>query len=107
MPSKKQPASALSAKRAERKQGPSTKRTAQTTTATTKKQQLIDLLSGAKPVTAEKVSKTLDWQPHTLRAAITGLRKAGFVVDNTKRPDGSGTCYQIVSQPQSIEPAAS
>jgi DNA-binding IscR family transcriptional regulator len=101
MPSKKQPASALSAKRAERKQGPSTKRTAQTTTATTKKQQLIDLLSGAKPVATEKVSKTLEWQPHTVRAAIAGLRKAGFVVDSTKGPDGGGTCYRIVSHPQS------
>jgi predicted transcriptional regulator len=74
--------------------------------STTKKQRLINLLSGGKPATAEKVSKTLDWQPHTVRAAITGLRKAGFVVDSTKGSDGGGACYLIVSQPQSTEPAA-
>jgi DNA-binding IscR family transcriptional regulator len=57
-------------------------------------------------VASEKLSKTLDWQPHTVRSAITGLRKAGFVVDSTKGSDGSATCYQIVSHPQSVEPAA-
>ena len=106
MPSKKQPASALSAKPAKRKQVPSTKRTSQTIRTTTKKQQLIDLLSGAKPVSVEEMSETLDWQPHTVRAAITGLRKAGFVVDTTKGADGGGTCYRIVSHPQSTGAAA-
>ena len=106
MPSKKQPGTPSSPSRTEKKPVASIKRTSQVAGRVTKKQQLIDLLSGAKPVTTDKVSKTLDWQPHTVRAAITGLRKAGFVVDSTKGFDGSGTCYQIVIHPQSIEPAA-
>ena len=68
----------------ERSRSPASNASPQEARPATKKQQLIDLLSGAKPVAAEKVSKTLDWQPHTVRAAITGLRKAGFVVDTTK-----------------------
>ncbi len=105
MPTKKLPATTSSPRRAQ-KSAASIKVTTQAIRPATKKQQLIDLLSGAKPVTADKASKTLDWQPHTLRAAITGLRKAGFVVDTTKGPDGGGTCYRIVNHPQSTGAAA-
>ncbi len=106
MRSKKQPGTSKSPQRVHNKPIAGIKRPLREARSATKKQQLIDLLSGAKPVTAEKVSRTFDWQPHTVRAAITGLRKAGFVVDSTRGSDGSGTCYQIVSHSQSIEPAA-
>ena len=66
----------------------------------TKKQQLIDLLAGEEPMTVEMLSKALDWQPHTVRAAITKLRKAGFAIDSAKPSDGGGTCYRIVDQVQ-------
>jgi len=33
------------------------------------------------------------WLPHTTRAALTGLRKKGHVVEKTKRDDA--TCYRI------------
>ena len=106
MPSKKLPTTKNPPRRAQNKPITSIKRTAQEVGPATKKQQLIDLLSGAKSVSVEKMSEALGWQPHTVRAAITGLRKAGFLVDSTKGSDGSGTCYQIVSHPQSIEPSA-
>lgn len=106
MPSKKQPDLSKSPQRLDNKSVASNKRKPQKATPTTKKQQLIGLLSGAKPVKADKVGRTLDWQLHTVRAAITGLRKVGFVVDGTRGSDGSATCYQIVSHPQSIEPSA-
>ena len=106
MPSRKQPGTSKSPRRVQNKSVASIKRSPSEAGTTTKKQQLIDLLSGAKPVKVEKVSKTLGWQLHTVRAAIAGLRKLGFVIDSTKGPDGGGACYQIVSQPQSIEPAA-
>ena len=35
------------------------------------------------------------WLPHTTRAALTGLRKAGHVVERSRR-DGA-TCYRIVA----------
>lgn len=106
MPSKKQPGPVKSNGRAQKKLVASIKRTSRMVRPATKKQQLIDLLSGAKPVTADRLSQKLDWQPHTVRAAITGLRKAGFVVDSTKGPDGGGTCYRIVSLSQSTDEAA-
>ena len=106
MPSKKQPDLSKSPQRLDNKSVASNKRKPQKATPTTKKQQLIGLLSGAKPVTADKVGRKLDWQLHTVRAAITGLRKAGFAIDSTKGSGGDGTSYQIVSHPQSIEPAA-
>jgi hypothetical protein len=106
MPSKKHPGTSKSASRVNERPVTGVKHTPLRSTPTTKKQQLIGLLSGAKPLTAVKVGRTLDWQPHTVRAAITGLRKAGFVIDSKRGSDGSATCYQIVSQPQSTEPAA-
>jgi predicted ArsR family transcriptional regulator len=106
MPSKKQPSTSKSPRRVHNKSVASVKRPLQEARPTTKKQQLIGLLSGGKPVTADKVGRTLDWQPHTVRAAMTGLRKAGFVIDSKRGSDGSARCYQIVSQPQSTESAA-
>ena len=106
MPSKKLPATITSPRHGQKKSGANIQRASREVQPATKKQQLIDLMSGAKPVSVEKMSKTLHWQPHTVRAAITGLRKSGFVVDSSKGPDGGGACYQIVSHSQSIEPAA-
>jgi biotin operon repressor len=106
MPSRKQPSTSKSPRRVHNKPVAVVKRPLLEARPTTKKQRLIGLLSAAKPVTADKVGRTLDWQPHTVRAAITGLRKAGFVVDTTKGPDGGGTCYRIVSYPQSFESVA-
>ena len=106
MPSSKQPTTSKSPRRVHNQPVAVIKRPLLEARPTSKKQRLIGLLTGAQPVTADKVSRTLDWQPHTVRAAITGLRKAGFVIDSTKGSDGSATCYRIVSHPQSIEPAA-
>ena len=41
----------------------------------------------------------LGWQPHTVRAAITGLRKAGHVVMATKTPGGGASRYRIIRGP--------
>jgi hypothetical protein len=40
------------------------------------------------------------WLPHTTRAALTGLRHKGFVLDKSKREDGT-TVYRITSTPAS------
>ena len=106
MPSTKLPATTSSPRQAQKTPVAGINRTPLEARPATKKQQLIDLLSGAKPVAAEKVSKTLDWQSHTVRAAITGLRKAGFVIDTTKAADGGGACYRIVGKPRSTSEAA-
>lgn len=43
--------------------------------------------------TAELIDATA-WLPHTTRAALTGLRKKGHVIERTKR--GDETCYRIM-----------
>jgi hypothetical protein len=49
---------------------------------------------GGTTITA--ISSALGWQPHTTRAAITGLRKAGHKVETAKPADGgSGLIYRI------------
>ena len=42
---------------------------------------------------AELIAET-GWLPHTTRAALTGVRKRGHVVERFKRDDA--TCYRIV-----------
>lgn len=64
-----------------------------------RKTQLIKLLSRKSGADAVSISKKFGWQPHTTRAALSGLRKAGF--DITKESAGAGkpTRYRIVSAP--------
>lgn len=45
-------------------------------------------------VLAEMIDAT-GWLPHTTRAALTGLKKKGHVIEKTKR-DGV-TCYRIAA----------
>lgn len=98
MPSKKP--TSLSTKRAQVQKAARSCQSTEQAKPPTKKQQLIDLLTAEKPVAVETIGKTLCWQPHTVRATISGLRKAGFAVDNSRPSDGGGTCYRIVGQPQ-------
>ena len=44
------------------------------------------------------------WLPHTTRAALTGLRHKGFVLDRDKRADGT-TVYRISSAPAASSPS--
>ena len=98
MPSKKPTETSISTKRAEVSEVAKSNLSTEQARPRTKKQQLIDLLSGGKPVPVDLVGKKLNWQRHTVRAAIAGLRKAGFAVDSTKTSTGDCTCYLIVGQ---------
>ncbi len=62
----------------------------------TKKAQLIALLECKSGATIAAASETFGWQHHTTRAALTGLRKAGFEIESSK-PDGGGAgTYRIL-----------
>ena len=52
--------------------------------ASTKRAQLISLLERAEGASVAEVGQRLGWLPHTVRAAITGLRKAGREVTRSK-----------------------
>ena len=61
-----------------------------------KKDRLIGMLSRDAGTTIAEIGGALGWQPHTTRAAITGLRKSGHEVETAKSADGtSGLIYRI------------
>lgn len=66
----------------------------------TKKAQLVRLLKAKAGADAETLSKTLGWQTHTTRAAITGLKKDGFEIATEKPAAGAPTRYRIVAGPK-------
>ena len=49
------------------------------------KQSLVEaLLGGEGGASVNELSTATGWQAHTVRAALTGLRKRGFVVSKSK-----------------------
>ncbi|MFK7943860.1 MAG: DUF3489 domain-containing protein [Paracoccaceae bacterium] len=70
-----------------------------------KKNQLIKLLSRKSGADAASISAKFGWQPHTTRAALSGLRKAGY--DITKGNVGSDkqTRYRIEGAPNAVAAA--
>ena len=56
---------------------------------------VLALMGREHGATIEELTGVTDWQPHSTRAALTGLRKKGHAIDRTKR-DGA-TCYRIAA----------
>ena len=61
----------------------------------TRQDQLRTLLSRKSGATVEKIQSVFGWQPHSVRAAVSGLRKAGAKVENIQT--SAGSAYRIVS----------
>lgn len=57
----------------------------------TKRAKLNALLVRKSGATIETLKKQLGWQPHTIRAEISRLRKGGLTV--TRRSSSSGSVY--------------
>ena len=55
---------------------------------------VLALLRRPEGATLVELIAVTSWLPHTTRAALTGLRKKGHVLDRYKRDDQ--TCYRIV-----------
>lgn len=72
----------------------------------TKKAQLIRMLSAKSGADVEVISGKLGWQSHTTRAAITGLRKAGYDV-SVEKVRGKTTRYRIADDPKGAPEAPS
>lgn len=53
-----------------------------------KKARLIELLRPRKGVNVAHLATTLGWQPHTTRAALTGLKKDGVIIEKLAPPNG-------------------
>ncbi len=61
----------------------------------TKKERLQALLRRKGGASIVELQKKFGWQPHTVRAAISGVRKAGETV--VCKPGKSGSVYRIVT----------
>lgn len=59
----------------------------------TKISMVIGMLERKEGATLDEMVEATGWQKHTIRAAMTGLRKKGHVIDRGKRGDDS--CYHI------------
>ena len=71
-------------------------------TAKSKKDQLIGLLSKPNGARVSVLVERLGWQPHTVRAALSGLRKQGFEVATSKSAKTGETIYLIAGLPAEV-----
>jgi DNA-binding MarR family transcriptional regulator len=60
----------------------------------TKQARLVELLAAEGGATISALTAALAWQPHSVRAAITGLRKLGLAVTRAK-DDAGVTVYRV------------
>ena len=69
-----------------------------------KKSKLFAMHGAGGGSTITAIIQAFGWQPHTTRAAITGLRKEGQLIETTSGESGTG--YQIVlpvpDEPQAL-----
>ena len=56
------------------------------------------LLSRKTGATAEEIGAATAWQPHSVRAYLTGLRKKGMIIEREERRDGT-KAYRLLKAP--------
>jgi hypothetical protein len=71
----------------------------------TKQARLVDHLSRPSGASIADLGGLLGWQPHTVRAALTGLRKKGYQITNAKDATGVSV-YRATAPVEVIEDAA-
>ena len=58
-----------------------------------KSAEVLDMLGRGTGATLDEIVGATGWLPHSARAALTGLRKKGHVIEKSKR--GEITCYRV------------
>jgi biotin operon repressor len=71
----------------------------------TKKDRLISLLSKPKGAQVSVLCKALGWQKHTVRAALSGLRKQGMAIETSRSVNDVEAIYTLRSQPEVNAPS--
>lgn len=66
---------------------------------------VIKLLSRARGATVVEMQTTTNWQPHSVRAYLSGLRKAGRTLGKEERKSGE-TCYRLIAEATTTPDAA-
>ena len=72
----------------------------------TKIAQVIELLQRGDGATLAELVAATGWLPHTTRAALTGLRKRGYVVGIDRADKARGSVYRIEPTERSDDSAA-
>ncbi len=90
--SKRQPAKRPAAGNAGRDK--STQQANTSVRAGTKQATLVDMMRTAAGATIAQMGAKTGWQPHSVRAALTGLRKRGAAITREKNDAGT-TIYRI------------
>lgn len=54
---------------------------------------VVALLGREQGATLQEMTAATGWQPHTMRAALTGLRKKEHAIERSLR--GEASCYRI------------
>jgi|TARA_B100000315_G_C14011111_1_gene334528 predicted ArsR family transcriptional regulator len=60
----------------------------------TKTSTIIKLLRRSGGASIDQLQKAIGWQPHSIRAALTGLRKKGHHIERAKNAKGF-TVYRV------------
>lgn len=77
-------------------------RTTSTPPRETKSAILRKLLSRKAGADLTTLQSATGWQPHSVRAALSGLRKAGYTINRADpAKTGGGAVYRIISGPGS------
>ena len=58
---------------------------------------IVGLLQQPDGVTIKDLMAATGWLPHTTRAALTGLRKAGLAIDRRQGAEMQGSVYRLAS----------
>ena len=64
--------------------------------AATKPETILKLVRRKNGASLKNIQDATGWQPHSVRAALTGLRKKGHPVERVK--DGKGVTFYRVAQ---------
>ena len=75
--------------------------TQSTKPAETKSATVRRLLSRKGGADLAALQQATGWQPHSVRAALSTLRKAGYAIDRSPRTKGGGAVvYRIAASPE-------
>jgi len=63
----------------------------------TKTATILKLLQRPKGASIAQLQNATDWQAHSIRAALTGLRKKGHEIERSNQNTRGGTVYRIAN----------
>lgn len=63
---------------------------------------LISLLMAAEGASLDTIVAATGWLPHTVRAAVTGLRKRGYAIARLQESGGKSSSYRIITHTQPV-----